>query len=125
MKKCPCGLDQEYDSCCGRFHSQTAQAPTAETLMRSRYSAFCTKNFEYLKNTTDPQTRAIYARDANNKWANAVEFTRLEVLTANQDTVEFKAHFKLLETGQPHIHHEVSKFRQIEGTWFYREGKVY
>ena len=36
---CPCGLGDDYESCCGRFHAG-APAPTAEALMRSRYSAF-------------------------------------------------------------------------------------
>ena len=36
---CPCGLGEDYGSCCGRFHHGAA-APAAELLMRSRYSAF-------------------------------------------------------------------------------------
>ena len=36
---CPCGLGDDYASCCGRLHAG-APAPTAESLMRSRYSAF-------------------------------------------------------------------------------------
>jgi uncharacterized protein YchJ len=36
---CPCGLGDDYASCCGRLHAG-AHAPTAESLMRSRYSAF-------------------------------------------------------------------------------------
>ena len=36
---CPCGLGDDYDACCGRLHAG-APAPTAEALMRARYSAF-------------------------------------------------------------------------------------
>ena len=36
---CPCGLGDNYDSCCGRLH-KGEPARTAEQLMRSRYSAF-------------------------------------------------------------------------------------
>src|SRR5206468_6493939 len=43
--RCPCGSPLPYDDCCGRLHVGTA-APTAEALMRSRYSAFATGNAE-------------------------------------------------------------------------------
>ena len=36
---CPCGLPAAYDRCCGRFLAGAA-APTAELLMRSRYTAY-------------------------------------------------------------------------------------
>src|SRR6476646_1630340 len=36
---CPCGLGDDYESCCGRLHAG-APAPNAESLMRSSYSAF-------------------------------------------------------------------------------------
>ncbi|WP_203935690.1 SEC-C metal-binding domain-containing protein [Planosporangium mesophilum] len=35
---CPCGLGQPYGECCGPLHRGQATAPTAESLMRSRFS---------------------------------------------------------------------------------------
>ncbi len=39
MMDCPCGLGDDYEACCRRLHAGSP-APTAEALMRSRYSAF-------------------------------------------------------------------------------------
>src|SRR5262249_12900002 len=53
---CPCGLGEDYDSCCGRLHAGTP-APTAESLMRSRYSAFAVGDAGYLLRTWHPSAR--------------------------------------------------------------------
>ena len=47
---CPCGTNLPYAGCCGRFHSGQP-APTAEALMRSRYSAFALRDAAYLART--------------------------------------------------------------------------
>lgn len=54
--ECPCGLGEKYDSCCGRYHSGTP-APTAEQLMRSRYTAFALGDADYLLRTWHPSAR--------------------------------------------------------------------
>src|SRR2546429_6760422 len=53
---CPCGLGDGYESCCGRLHAG-APAPTAESLMRSRYSAFAVGDAGYLLRTWYPSAR--------------------------------------------------------------------
>lgn len=53
---CPCGRGDPYPSCCGRFHAGRA-APTAEQLMRSRYSAFALRDADHLLRTWHPSTR--------------------------------------------------------------------
>jgi len=37
---CQCGSGLEYDQCCGLYHSGEQQPATAESLMRSRFTAF-------------------------------------------------------------------------------------
>ena len=54
---CVCGLPAPYDDCCGRFHRGDATAPTAERLMRSRFSAFGVGDEAYLLRTWHPSTR--------------------------------------------------------------------
>ncbi|MBX3040388.1 MAG: hypothetical protein KF789_06730 [Bdellovibrionaceae bacterium] len=121
---CPCGLAKTYEDCCGVFHRGDAEAPSAELLMRSRYSAFAMKNGEYLRETTDPQTTHLFDHEAQDKWAEQATFSRLEILKAvengNKATVEFKAHYRMDD--QDHVHHEVSKFRQQAGSWYFRQG---
>ena len=53
---CVCLSGEQYAECCGRFHSGTAEASTAEQLMRSRYSAFARLDEAYLLRTQHPST---------------------------------------------------------------------
>ena len=69
---CLCGLPADYGDCCGRFHSAVATAPTAERLMRSRYSAFAVGNEPYLLSTWHPDTRPSRVElDPAVRWAGA------------------------------------------------------
>ncbi|MDO5049776.1 MAG: YchJ family metal-binding protein [Actinomycetaceae bacterium] len=92
---CPCGSTKEYSQCCEPYHRGTP-APTAEALMRSRYSAFVLENEEYLLSTWDPRTRPPRV-----EFQPDIEWTGLEILKTVKgglaDTmgmVHFKAHFK-------------------------------
>ena len=55
---CPCGSLHPYADCCGRFieHPECA-APTAEALMRSRYTAYTLGCESYLLATWQDATR--------------------------------------------------------------------
>jgi SEC-C motif-containing protein len=123
---CYCGKPNAFDQCCGQYIEGEAHAPTAEALMRSRYSAFILKDFDYLGATHDPQTLEDFDLEANRKWAESVKFTGLEILrseeSGNKGLVEFRASFEELNTGNKAVHHEVSKFRKQKGVWFYKSG---
>lgn len=113
---CPCGLPAPYPSCCGRFHHGDA-APTAELLMRSRYSAFAVRDEAYLRRTWHPSTRPRrIGLDPGTRW------TGLEILGSTGDgdaaTVEFRAHH---DSGALH---ELSRFVCVEGRWLYVDGDV-
>jgi SEC-C motif-containing protein len=115
---CPCGLPQPYDACCGRFHRGTP-APTAELLMRSRYTAFAVGDEVYLLQTWHPSTRPRRLRlDAEDRWE------RLEVLGGTgggllerTGTVEFRAHRS--NRGRADVLHENSRFVREDGGWSY------
>jgi len=125
---CDCGLNSSFALCCGRYLDSETPAPTPEALMRSRYSAFCRKNGQYLENTQDPQTRSPLDTKANNEWARGVEFINLEVRRSSEEgtkgVVEFVATFRDLATCQIHTHHEISRFRKQAGRWYFRDGKI-
>ena len=55
--RCPCLSGAPYGECCGPFHAGLAVAPTAEQLMRSRFSAFAVGDPAYLLATWHPSTR--------------------------------------------------------------------
>ena len=57
MSACYCGLGKQYAACCGRLHSGAENALAAETLMRSRYSAYVLRLADYLLATWHPDTR--------------------------------------------------------------------
>ncbi|MDG0817751.1 YchJ family protein [Bdellovibrio svalbardensis] len=124
--KCPCGSEKNYLECCGVYHSGKEKAPTAEALMRSRYSAFAKNQMDYLKNTTDPQTLQDIDEEANQEWAERAKFLKLEVIKSEEKgtkgTVEFKAYYSVDD--EEYIHHEVSTFRKQAGEWFFKSGKV-
>jgi len=122
---CPCG-GAAFETCCGPFIEGDELPPTPEALMRSRYSAFARKNLDYIRQTTDPQTKHTFDWPAQDAWALNSEFTKLEVLSSSEDGnkgfVEFKATF--MTNGETHVHHEKSRFRKQAGEWFFRDGKT-
>jgi SEC-C motif-containing protein len=120
--RCHCGLPAPYGECCGRFIDGAETAPTAEQLMRSRYSAFVEANADYLLATWHPDTRPSRVRfDPGQRWLGlSIKSTLAGTESDREGTVEFVARFKV--NGKGHRLHEVSRFEQIEGLWYYRDG---
>ncbi|HEV2636613.1 MAG TPA: YchJ family metal-binding protein [Actinocrinis sp.] len=121
---CPCGLGAAYDACCGRFHQGTANAPTAELLMRSRYAAFAARDQAYLLRTWHVSTRPEQLGfNAGQRW------TRLEIVSTaggsafhTEGTVRFRAHYT--DCGRAGVQEEESRFeRDSEGRWVYLDGE--
>jgi SEC-C motif-containing protein len=118
---CPCGSGQTYGACCGLFHSGAATAPTAQALMRSRYSAFAVGDADYLLATWCPTTRP-----ASVELDQALEWRRLQIrgLSAGGEmddtgTVEFVAHYWDSTRGEYGRQHENSRFVREARDWFY------
>ncbi|MFI7151360.1 YchJ family protein [Nonomuraea sp. NPDC050022] len=116
---CPCGLPATYRECCGRLHRGLAAAPTAEALMRSRFSAFSVGDAGYLLRTWHPAARpARLDLDRGTRW------TRLEILettggsvVSTEGTVRFRAHYT--DNGEAGSMEEHSRFVRHEGAWTY------
>ncbi|WP_236353540.1 YchJ family protein [Flavobacterium seoulense] len=100
------------------------KAPTAEALMRSRYSAYATHQVDYLVATTHVSQRHLYSKENILLWATSNNWQKLEVLKTTPTTVEFKAYY-LDQNKQQHIHHEFSTFVQEDGIWYYVDGEYY
>jgi len=115
---CPCGHGAAYDACCGRWHEGNDPAPDAESLMRSRYSAYVLGLHRYLRDTWHPSTRpaAIEPDPPGLRWLG-LEVRRAASLDADHASVEFVARSKL--AGRAHRLHEVSRFVREQGRWFY------
>jgi SEC-C motif-containing protein len=103
-------------------HSGALAAPTAEALMRSRYSAFAKGDAEYLLRSWHPDTRPKkLTLDPAQRWL------RLEILGTTAGgllhqtgTVEFRAHYE--HTTHTGVLHERSRFTRVNGRWVYVDG---
>lgn len=120
---CPCGSGRVLEACCGRFHAG-APAPNAETLMRSRYSAYVLGREDYLLATWHPATRPVALElDATPRpqWLGLAVKSYMP-LDARQATVEFVARYKL--NGRAFRLHETSRFEHMDGRWLYVDGET-
>ncbi len=119
---CPCCSGKTYGQCCQPYHADRHDAPTAESLMRSRFSAFAIPNGVYLMETTLPSKRKHHSKQGLQEWGETNTWTKLEIIAKPAaDQVEFKA-FYTDEEGQPQVHHELSTFRKAHNRWFYVSG---
>lgn len=121
---CPCGSGRPYAACCGPLHDGKA-APDAESLMRSRYSAYVLGLASYLRATWHPDTCPV---DLALEATPRPQWLGLTVKAhALQDerhaAVEFIARYKL--NGRAFKLHETSRFERIEGRWLYVDGKLH
>ncbi|HVL02513.1 MAG TPA: YchJ family metal-binding protein [Dongiaceae bacterium] len=126
---CPCGSTLPLSTCCGRFHNGQEKAPTAEALMRSRYSAFALQNSAYLLRTLHPQRRSadeiqqIERSFAGIQWQALLILDRVEGSESdNTGIVEFVAEYDA-EGRRGHLH-ERSHFVKENGEWFYTRGET-
>jgi SEC-C motif domain protein len=121
---CPCGSGLHLNACCGRYHAGALhlQAPDAQTLMRSRYSAYVLDQLDYLLATWHPSTRpaSLAPNEPGLRWLG-LEVRSHQRQDASHATVEFVARSKL--GGRAHRLHEVSCFVCEYGRWYYVDAR--
>ena len=118
---CPCG-GGVFDACCGPILAG-APAPTAEALMRSRYTAFVRGDDAYLRFSWHPDARPrdVHVAD-DRRWLGL----KIKAASAGGEddamgTVEFVARWKV--GGRAERLHELSEFVRYEGRWVYLRGQ--
>lgn len=127
-EKCPCGSSLTYAKCCKPFIEGTSLPETAEQLMRSRYTGYVKGAIDYLFETTHPQHRKGYDHAGTRTWAEKAEWQGLEIVSSRggaddaNGEVEFIASYS--EDGNEVRHHELGKFRKLDGKWLFTEGKM-
>ena len=121
--RCPCGTGETYGGCCGRFH-RGRPAPTAELLMRSRFSAFAAGDEAYLLATWHPSTRPERV-----ELDDAVRWYRLDVHRTSgggpfeaEGRVDFSAHWRGPDLTRV-TQRESSRFLRQDGRWSYVDGE--
>ncbi|AOY98408.1 hypothetical protein BKK81_03250 [Cupriavidus sp. USMAHM13] len=124
---CPCG-GADYASCCGRFHRGEALPGDAQTLMRSRYSAYVLGEVEWLRQTWHPSTcPADLAADPATRWLGLAVKSHAQA-DADHAEVEFVARYKV--GGRAWRLHERSRFVRAARApgeaprWLYVDGDM-
>jgi len=129
---CPCGrLDAKrrplaYADCCGRYLDSATPAPDAESLMRSRYSAFVRLRADYLLATWHPSQRpAMLDFEPGAQWLG-LDVRRHRVTGPDTAEVEFVARHRI--AGRAVRLHENSRFvrEPVDGVprWRYVDGDM-
>ncbi|MEW5677162.1 YchJ family metal-binding protein [Flavobacterium enshiense] len=123
-QNCYCNSEKPFSECCEPHITGKTKPQTAEALMRSRYTAYCLKNVDYLIATTHISTRKHHNKKDILAFATENHWVRLEIVKATENVVEFKAYY-LDSSLQPHNHHEKSTFKKEGEQWYYVDGKWY
>ncbi|WP_396170622.1 YchJ family protein [Flavobacterium sp.] len=122
MANCYCGSNASFEDCCQVYIKGIQKAPTAEALMRSRYSAYAIGDADYLVATTHYSTRKLHRKEDILEWSQSNHWKQLEVLASTETTVKFKAYYSDYQ-GKLQVHEEHSAFVLENGSWFYVDGE--
>lgn len=121
---CPCLRGEPFAACCEPYLRGDTEPPTAEALMRSRYTAFSVRDAEYLRRSWHPSTAPEdLDLDPAQRWY------RLDIHDAvagglfdATGVVEFSAYYK--HPDGPGVLTERSRFVREEGRWLYLDSLV-
>ncbi len=122
--RCPCLRGEKFDVCCGPFLRGDALPPTAEHLMRSRFSAFSVGDADYLLWTWHAANApATLELDPLQRWYRLdIHSTRAGALMDSEGTVEFSAFYKHPDGNG--VFREASRFVRESGRWLYLDGVI-
>jgi SEC-C motif-containing protein len=129
MKPCPCGSGRSYADCCEPYILGTLKAPTAEALMRSRYSAYAEHAIDHIVQTCVKDGSHDIDVEQTRSWSQKSQWLGLKILSVSQGgpgdtegTVEFEATY--IMDGLKDRHHERAHFKKTDGAWLYTDGDI-
>jgi SEC-C motif-containing protein len=129
MNNCPCGSGTALADCCDRYITGKAAPPTAEALMRARYTSYATRRVEFVERTHAAESRKDFDRAAAEKWAKDSEWKGLQIVSVtkggpgdSEGVVRFVAVFG--QGGKDYRHEEFAQFRKEGGAWMFVDGKT-
>lgn len=127
---CPCGSGKLYSQCCEPIIKGSQKAPTAESLMRSRYSAYVKHEIDWIVESCvqRPEENEIDLEETR-RWSEESTWQGLKILRTEKggenDTegiVEFSATYT--RGGLKDVHLEQAHFSKKTGQWLYETGKL-
>lgn len=130
MSHCPCGSGAEYAQCCEPIITGAKPAPTAESLMRARYSAHAANAFDFLETSIHSAKRESVDEKKMREWSQSVTWEGMEVHSTegggeNDETglVSFTARYSV--NGVEQELREDAQFARENGEWRYVDGAVH
>jgi SEC-C motif domain protein len=128
MEECPCGSTIALADCCQPLIEGERSAETAEALMRARYTAHAIKAFDYIFDTTHPDSRQDDDRKSTAAWSKRLDWQHLEIRSVEgggvddeKGLVEFVARYR--KNGKAFDHHEIAEFVREDGRWYFKDGQ--
>ncbi|MDA3849684.1 MAG: YchJ family protein [Spirochaetaceae bacterium] len=129
MSVCPCGSEKEYQSCCAIYIEKGIKAPTAEALMRARYSAYSLGKVDFIMESHIPSDRENLSKEDIESWSKESQWMGLEILSTSKGkekdskgTVEFKANY--MQDRARYTHHELALFEKEGDSWYFVDGQI-
>ncbi|WP_158968828.1 YchJ family protein [Paraglaciecola sp. L3A3] len=123
---CHCQSNLPFIACCQPYIDGDKAAPTAEKLMRSRFSAYVLQNYDYILKTYAEKNRKDLFIEQLKQDSIDTEWLSLQVLhhSSKQKTaqVEFKAYYQIGQ--QLYLMHELSNFIFENDQWLYTTGTM-
>ena len=121
---CPCESSSRYEDCCGLYHKSGGHAPTAEKLMRSRYTAYVMGNAQYLFRTWHANTRPTLQtlKESGPQTLIALKIVSKSAggVDDQKGMVEFiSSRYSPSLMGEIEQHKEKSLFTRVKGNWVY------
>jgi len=121
---CPCCSGKKYKKCCAVYH-KGAIAPSALSLMKSRYSAYAADLPDYIIHTTHPdnpefsEEKGLW-RDSIRQFSRQTTFLGLKII--EQEEGEEEAYVTFIATLSSGELKERSRFLKVGGKWLYVDG---
>lgn len=126
---CPCQTvepkPRSFEECCGPYLARKAKAPTAEALLRSRYTAFVKHDVDYVLETHHPKTKSQVKREEIESWAKESVWIGMKIIkqeggqaSDNKGVIHFHAQYEAHAEDGPktdrllHDHFEKSFFER-------------
>ena len=123
---CYCGSENSFEQCCQPIINGSMKAHTAEQLMRSRFSAYCIEDNQYIHNTYAESKRAGNSVREIASFSSLADFILLKVHSHHQEKDTAKVHFSAtyLCDGYACELEEVSNFIIEHDHWRYVDGEL-
>lgn len=123
--RCYCSSEKLFTQCCLPYIKKEKIATTCEQLMRSRFSAYCIRDIDYIY-----ATYAASARETNTiadiaAFANNVHFLSLSISEVTQGLTEGYVSFTVRYIQNCMLMQFTEKSRFVlQDTWFYLDGEL-